>query len=372
MMATRAAIDLPLHDGRAPRWLYNRMVRLAECILAIIVDEYGVRGLLARLADPLWFQALACCLGYDWDSSGTTTVTCAALKEALSKRELGVKACGGKGKASRRTIQEIPVVCRHYGFEDYSSKLVEASRLVAKVDTSAIQAGYQLYHHVMFICEDGSWAVVQQGMRVQDRYARRFHWLSTDMRSFVEEPHKGIVGDIVHSNVLNLVDKDSREARSLCVDLAREGSARVRRYLKELSRRVKGPLDKWISSATVDVEVHQLPQNVNWEALERAVEVNPKGFEELLLIEGMGPLTIRGLALIAELIFGAKLSWRDPVRYSFAFGGKDGVPYPVNVKAMDEAIRFLSDAVDKAKVDSQEKLAALRRLGGMMKRVTGE
>jgi hypothetical protein len=362
-MTYRRAFDLPLHDGRAPRWLYERMVRLAKCVLTIIVDEYGPSGLLERIADPLWFQALACALGYDWDSSGTTTVTCSAIKEALREKDLGVKACGGKGKASRLTPQEIVCVCKSYGMEDEASSFVRISRLVAKIDTSAIQAGYQLYHHTFFVAEDGSWAVIQQGMRPLERLARRFHWLSTELKSFSEEPHKGIVGSVVHSHVLNLTDRESSEARKLCIDVAKEGPERVKRLLKAAMTKIRGPLDAWLQRRdVVDVEVHKLPRFVNWLALERALELSPLSFEELLLIEGMGPLTIRGLALIAELIFGAKLSWRDPVKYSFAFGGKDGVPHPVDVKRMDEAIGFLEGAIDKSNVDWREKREALRRL----------
>ena len=370
-MASRATIDLPLHDGRVPRWLYDRMVKLAECILAIIVDEYGPRGLLERIADPLWFHALSCTLGYDWDSSGTTTVTCAAIKEALQRREIGVKVCGGKGRTSRLTPQEIPAVCKLYDLESEAPKLVKISKLVAKIDTSAIQAGYQLYHHAFFIAEDGSWAVVQQGMRPEEKYARRFHWLSTEVKSFSEEPHKGIVGNVVHQNVLNLVDRESREAREVCVEVAREGPEKVKRLLKAALTKVKGPLDRWIQRQTaIAVEAYKLPRTVNWYALEQALQVSPSSFEELLLIEGMGPLTIRSLAFIADLIFGAKLSWRDPVRYAFAFGGKDGIPHPVDTKRMDEAIRFLAEAVDKANVKWREKREALRRLTGLLNSVT--
>lgn len=361
----RRAFDLPLHDGKAPRWLYERMVRLASCILAIIIDEYGPRGFLERVADPLWFQALACTLGYDWDSSGTTTVTCAAIKKALRNRELGVKACGGKGKTSRLTPQEIVEVCKLYDIEIYASSLVKASRLVAKIDTSAIQAGYQLYHHMFFIAEDGSWAVVQQGMR--EKYARRFHWLSTELNNFSEEPHSGIVGDTVHQSVLNLTDKESREARKLCVEVAKEGPERVKKLLRVAYTKIRGPLDQWLQrEGTVNIDVYRLPQTVNWTALEEALRLSPSSFEELLLIDGMGPLTIRSLALIANLIFEAKLSWRDPVKYSFAFGGKDGIPHPVDVKRMDEAIGFLEAAVDKANVDWKEKREALRRLAGLL------
>ncbi|MDH5815642.1 MAG: DUF763 domain-containing protein [Candidatus Nezhaarchaeales archaeon] len=369
-MVCRKALDLPLHDGRAPRWLYERMVKLAGCVLAIIVDEHGPIGLLERIADPLWFQALACALGYDWDSSGTTTVTCAAIKEALQKRDLGVRACGGKGRTSRLTPQEIVSICKLYDMEERAQDLVKVSRLVAKVDTSAIQAGYQLYHHTFFIAEDGSWAVVQQGMRPEEMHARRFHWLSTELRSFCEEPHKGIVGDIVHSHVLNLVDKESREARAICVELAGEGPQKVSRLIKAATARARGPLDQWLQRHdVVDIEVYKLPKFVNWSALERAFQVKPTSFEELLLIEGMGPLTVRSLALIADLIFGAKLSWRDPVKYSFAFGGKDGVPHPVDLKRMDEAISFLEGAVDKANIDWKEKREALRRLAGLAMRI---
>jgi len=369
-MVYRKAFDLPLHDGKAPKWLYERIARLAKCVLAIIVDEYGPSGLLEKIADPLWFQALACALGYDWDSSGTTTVTCSAIKRALMEKELGVRACGGKGKASRLTPQEIICVSKSYGMEDEASNFVRISRLVAKIDTSAIQAGYQLYHHTFFIAENGSWAVIQQGMRPVERFARRFHWLSTELKSFTEEPHKGIVGDVVHDHVLNLTDKESSEARRLCVDIAKEGPKKVGRLIKAATAKVRGPLDAWLQrQGVVDIEVYKLPRFVNWLALEQAYHFSPSSFEELLLIEGMGPLTIRSLALIAELIFGAKLSWKDPVKYSFAFGGKDGVPHPVDVNRMDEVIGFLEGAIDKSNIDWREKREALRRLASLAARL---
>lgn len=369
-MVQRKAFDLPLHNGRAPKWLYERMVKLAGCVLAIIVDEHGPRGLLERIADPLWFQALACALGYDWDSSGTTTVTCAAIKETLQKEDLGVRACGGKGRTSRLTPQEIVYACKFYDMEDLAHDLVKVSRLVAKVDTSAIQAGYQLYHHTFFIAEDGSWAVIQQGMRPEEKYARRFHWLSTELKSFCEEPHKGIVGSVVHDYVLNLTAKECGEARAICVEVAREGPQKVSKLIKAATAKVRGPLDQWLQRRdVVNIEVYELPRFVNWPALEKALQVSPSSFEGLLLIEGMGPLTIRSLALIADLIFGAKLSWRDPVKYSFAFGGKDGVPHPVDLKRMDQAISFLEEAVDKANVGWREKREALRRLAGLATRV---
>jgi hypothetical protein len=207
-------------------------------------------------------------------------------------------------------------------------------------------------------------------MRPLEGFARRFHWLSTELKSFSEEPHKGIVGSVVHSRVLNLTDRESSEARELCVDIAKEGPEKVRRLLKAATTKVRGPLDAWLQRRdVVDVEVYKLPRFVNWLALKQALQLSPSSFEGLLLIEGMGPQTIRSLALIAELIFGAKLSWRDPVRYSFAFGGKDGVPHPVDVKRMDEAIGFLEGAVDKSNVDWRERREALRRLAGLATRL---
>ncbi len=303
--------DLPLHSGKAPRWLFVRMKRLAKVIVRRAVEEHGKRGFLERVSDPIWFQSLGSLLGYDWHSSGVTTVLTAVLREVTG--EVGVYVVGGKGKASRSVPQqlaelEVPKV----------EELVKASRLAAKVDNSALQDGYQLYHHAMFVTEDGDWAIVQQGMNVQVKSARRYHWLSFAFESFVVEPHTGIISGKT-GKVLNLVARESEGVRRASVDLVKEGVPRLQRMYREL----------------------KMPWRIDWEAVKRAYELDPENYEELLMVRGIGGKALRALALIAEVVYGERASVKDPAKYSFAFGGKDGVPYPVDLKLMDEVTSYL-------------------------------
>jgi len=357
---------LPLHGGRAPRWLVVRMTKLAREIVPIIVNEFGREEFLRRVSDPHWFQALGCVLGYDWHSSGVTTVVTGVLKQAVEPEELGLAVCGGKGKVSLRTPLEIGALGEKLGLPTHRIReLRYASRMAAKVDNAAIQAGYPLYHHAFFLTEDGEWAVIQQGMNVKDRTARRYHWLSEKVENFVAEPHNAIVGDVKRDLALDMTSKQSEGCRKVSVDVVKEEPKKVVKMLKSIRPAYQRSLREWIPKAKwkeYAVSVLYMPRNLNWEAVRKAYEFQPKNYEELLGIRGVGPATVRGLALISELIYGEKPSWKDPVKYSFAYGGKDGVPHPVDREAMDESIRILKDAVQNARIGDKERLRALKRL----------
>ncbi|MEM2248707.1 MAG: DUF763 domain-containing protein [Candidatus Bathyarchaeia archaeon] len=361
--------DLPLHDGKAPQWLVERMIKLAREIVKIIVDEYGHETLLQRVSDPYWFQAFGCVLGYDWHSSGLTTVVTGVLKTALKSESLGVAVCGGKGKASKETLSEIVRVGEEFNLSTQRIESLQyASRMSAKVDNAAIQAGYPLYHHAFFVTEDGKWAVIQQGMNINDKTARRYHWLSDHVESFVVEPHKAIVGDVRRPIALDMTSRESEECRKTSVDIAKERTEKVARMFEMIRPACQRSLQEWIPEIPAKewkeyvAEFLKMPFTINWKALKRAYEIQPRNYEELLGIKGIGPSTVRGLALVAEIIYGDKPSWRDPVKYSFAYGGKDGVPYPVDRKAMDESISILREAVEKARLGDRERLSMLQKL----------
>ncbi|MEM2104239.1 MAG: DUF763 domain-containing protein [Candidatus Bathyarchaeia archaeon] len=368
-MQRTGVAKLPLHYGKAPKWLVNRMKKLAKEIATVIVDEYGTGEFLKRLSNPFWFQALGCVLGYDWHSSGVTTVVTGILKQAVTPEEHGVAVCGGKGRISRQTPSEIARVCEKFGFSDSKiTSLRYASKMSAKVDNTAVQAGYQLYHHAFFVDERGRWAVIQQGMCLHDRSARRYHWLSESVKNFVVEPHSAIVGDVRRTVVLDMTAEESEGCRRTSLDLTRETPKRLMRLFMSIKPACQKSLDDWFPKkvqtiwADYPLDVLSMPTNINWEAIRRVYEFKPQTYEELLSFKGVGAATVRGLALIAELIYGEKPSWKDPVKYSFAYGGKDGVPYPVDRKAMDESVQILRKAVEDAKVGNREKLNALNRL----------
>ena len=366
-MNRSGVVDLPLHGGTAPYWLVKRMKSLAHAIFEVIIDEYGVDGAIEKLADPLWFQSLSCALAYDWHSSGTTTVVCGVLKSVIDPEEFGIGIAGGKGKASRNTLSDIDGIGEKLRLSDGEiEELKYASRLSAKVDNACIQDGYKLYHHSMVISEKGEWAVIQQGMNLRDRYARRYHWLSSSVKKYDEEPHQGIVG-VLHENVLDMTSKESRGCRGMSVDLAKTEPGELERLHKALGgsgnkgkrmkegQRTLFDFDKRLKG-TVKVEdemskelIYRLPKRVNWDALRVTYDKQPENYEQFLCIRGVGPATVRALALISDLIYGEKPSWRDPVKFSFAFGGKDGVPYPVDKRTMDETTEILSNAVKEAK-----------------------
>jgi hypothetical protein len=342
------------------------MVPLAHEITAIVIDEYGRNEFLRRISDPYWFQALGCVLGYDWHSSGVTTVLTGVLKNAVKPDEHGLAVCGGKGRASKKAPEEIAQVGEGFGLSTQRiDRLCYASRMSAKVDNAAVQAGYQLYHHAFVLTEDGEWAVVQQGMSAQDRTARRYHWLSEQVQSFVVEPHNAIVGDTKRNAALDMTAKQSEECRKTSTDIVKDEPEKLMRLFDLINPSPQKTLQNWLPEIKLkeySVKAFSMPWNINWKVMKKAYEFQPRNYEELLGIKGVGPATVRGLALIAELVYGAAPSWKDPVKYSFAYGGKDGVPFPVDRKAMDESIEILENAVNNSGIDSKEKYRSLQRL----------
>jgi len=357
---------LPLHGGHAPSWLVSRMKSLIAEIVTVIVDEYGRDELLIRLSDPFWFQSLGCVLGYDWHSSGVTTVLTGVLREAADPVSIGVAVCGGKGRRSNLTPTEI----HQYGSlfklsEEQVGRLEHASKLTAKVDNAAVQAGYPLYHHAFLMTVDGKWAVIQQGMDALDKTARRYHWLSEHVHSFVIEPHDAIVGDAVRPTVLNMTSKDSEESRKVTVDLVKEGEGKLRNDVLSLRSDNQKVLTEWMNQTpnrNFATRVLNMPRHIDWGAMRRAYEFQPTDYEELLSVHGIGQGAVRALALVAQIIYGAKPSWQDPVKFSFALGGKDGVPFPVDRSSYDQTIHHLNHLIEKARLEGREKYAALERL----------
>jgi hypothetical protein len=351
---------LPLHGGKAPPWLVQRMQGLSEAIVEVILDEHGSEGFFAKLADPYWFQAFGCVLGYDWHSSGVTTVVTGVLKSVLKPEEHGVAVAGGKGKASKRAPNEIAVLGKRFGLsEEQVHRLCYSSRISAKVDNAAIQAGYPLYHHAFFLEREGKWLIIQQGVNTTEMAARRYHWYSDHVKSYVVEPHDAIVGDKTHERVLNMTAKESESARRIAVDLVNDGPDRLRR-LVTLAPTNQATLTNWIGGN--ESKMLRMPWRIDWKALKKAYEIKPQNYEELLALRGIGPVTVRGLAFVSEMVYGERPSWRDPVRFSFAYGGKDGVPFPVNLRAMDQSIQFLQEALEEAKIGDRGKLQAFNRL----------
>jgi len=357
---------LPLHYGKAPRWLTARMEKLAREVVTIVVDEYGANEFLKRISDPFWFQALGCVLGYDWHSSGVTTVVTGVLKKAVDPETHGIAVCGGKGKASRKTPLEIETVGGKFGFSTSNIETLRyTSKMSAKVDNTAVQAGYRLYHHAFFVAENGKWAVVQQGMCLQDRTARRYHWLSENIKNFVVEPHNAIVGDAKRDTVLDMTAEESEGSRKASVDIAKESPEKIKRMIIPTNPEYQKSLHEWLPRTAdhkYSIGVLSMPRSINWKALKEVYEFQPSNYEELLAFKGVGPATVRGLALVAELVYGEKPSWKDPVKYSFAYGGKDGVPYPVDRRAMDESIQILKQAIQEAKIGDKERIHSLQRL----------
>ncbi|HOD36933.1 MAG TPA: DUF763 domain-containing protein [Syntrophales bacterium] len=345
--------NLPLHDGRAPAWLFGRMKLLAREIARLILYDFGPEELLRRLSDPFWFQAFGCVLGFDWHSSGLTTTTCGALKEGLRgmEHEIGFFVAGGKGRVSRRTPDEILLHGEHIKADPQS--LVYASRMSAKVDNAAVQDGYQLYHHAFFFDRDGRWAVIQQGLNDENRYARRYHWLGVDAVDFVCEPHQAVCCE-KRSLTLNLVAREGGKNREISAGIAAEHPQRVIGEFEKI-RTLKLPPRHDVSPDLVGPEyLHRI--------LLKTYEAQPGNFESLLGLNGVGPKTLRALSLMAELIYGATRSFRDPARFSFAHGGKDGHPYPVDRENYDHSITFLEELINSASVGPFEKKRAFERL----------
>jgi hypothetical protein len=345
---------LPLHGGKAPKWLFKRMKKLARGVGLAIVRDYGPETLLERLADPHWFQAFGCVLGFDWHSSGLTTTTCGALKEALSEEfdRIGLYICGGKGSTSRKTPDEIT---RINAFDtDHTSDLIYASRMSAKVDNTAVQDGYQLYHHNFICLEDGTWCVIQQGMNDDTGKARRYHWLSSSVDDFVCEPQLAVCSSSKHQRVLNMVSKDSGPARDASADLTNNHPDKL---VNEL---IKFELPERHQISRADINPDRLHSTFT-----KAYENQPDDFEDLLGTRGVGPKTVRALSLLAEIIHGEPADFEDPARYSFAHGGKDGTPYPVDRDTYDRSIQFLEEMVNRSDVEYSEKKRSLKKLARM-------
>ena len=357
----RGVAELPLHGGHVPPWLASRMKKLARLVVMLVVEEHGPRGFLERMADPVWFQALSNIIGMDWDSSGSTTVTTGVLKEVLSKEDVGVYMAGGKGSRSRQTPDELRRISELKGLD--SEKLVEISYLVAKVDNAALQDGYSLYHHAFFVAEDGSWAVVQQGMNGRRKLARRYHWFAERPEIRLSSPHKGISG-IKKKVVLNTVDKGIDQYRKTLVDVAQEGPSRVCSEVKAILSLAKGyrPL-AFYTPYSRDEVVRRVRRylavgrvGVDKRGLIAAAEYRPKSYGELLKIRGIGPSTLRALSLVAELVYEVEPSWRDPVshppdpfKFAYAVGGKDGVPFPIDRRMYDEIVEMLEYLVERTR-----------------------
>ena len=344
--------DLPLHYGRAPRWLFERMTALAREIVLAVVEEEGPTGLLRRLSDPVWFQALGCVLGFDWHSSGVTTTVCGALKEAVSgdvSKDIGLVIAGGKGRASRRTPAEIDAACDRTGQD--GEALVEASRLSAKVDSSAVQDGFAVYHHTFLFTSDDHWAVVQQGMDDSTGMARRYHWFTAPR--FDVDPHAAVAGAGAKRTV-NLVAAEAQGNRDVSVELACESPDGV---IKEIERMRALSLPRRHAVSVGDVHPDRLHR-----VLVNAYEDQPEDFTSLLAVRGVGAKGLRALSLVAELTYGEPASVRDPVSFSFAHGGKDGTPFPVDRPAYDATIESLRRVVNETRAGRSDKVQALKRL----------
>jgi uncharacterized protein len=355
-MSRTGFAHLPLHTGRAPRWLFERMVPLSREILIFMAAEFGREEVLRRLSDPYWFQAFGCVLGFDWHSSGLTTTVCGALKEGLrgTENELGLFVAGGKGATSRKTPAEITAACERIGQDP--RPLVHASRMSAKVDNAAVQDGYQLYHHSFVFTVKGEWCVVQQGMSDATSMARRYHWLSDGLRSYVNEPHAAVCCDAA-APTLNLVAAESASVRSAAATLAGEKPDVTLQALNHL------PLLELPRRHTVEIE--DIDPRYLRKVLLRTYESPPENFEALLSIPGVGAKTLRALALTSELIYGTEASRKDPARYSFAHGGKDGTPFPVDRTTYDRTIEVLRCSLNGAKIERAEKVRAFRRLADL-------
>ncbi len=382
------------------------MIRLSYAISKVIIDEYGQREFLNRLSDPLWFQAFGCVLGFDWHSSGVTTVVTGVLKQSIKENVHSISIAGGKGKRSLDTKNEIPILAeKNYNLS--SSKIDEllyASKIAAKIDNAALQDGYSLYHHVIFFDEYGNWAIVQQGMNSSNKMARRYHWISDNLKSFVTEPHVGIISENRNPNTLNMTSIDSNENQKICVDLVnsdinnlQSSVYKVLEITKKNASNKINTLDNWIvrqidntnipASSTMESqgeyksnngvnvksnslrEHYEMPRRLDWNIFRKAYDIQPKNYEQLISIPGIGPSSVRALSLIGEIIFGTSASWQNPVKYNFAHGGKDGVPYPVARKTYDKSISYLYSAIEGAEIQRDERIDTLKKLAEFSNRM---
>ena len=417
MIRSAGHADLPLHTGTVPKWLADRMMVMGTLIVESLVQNYGVDEVLVRLSDPLWFQSFGAVMGMDWHSSGITTSVLYALKRGLNPRakELGLYVCGGRGRYSRQTPDELLQISDREGLD--GDALVRNSKLVAKVDNNALQDGFQLYQHNFIVSKSGNWTVVQQGMNSETKTARRYHWCSSDLRSFVENPHTGVVGEN-RGQILNLTDSAAQTTRSSITELSCENPDRIIKEIEQVGKPANeylflgntgggslplartsllatpsprgaapktpaqpelfddlpspAPQPAIVSAPTAsrhiilpahhevtaaDVDLKRLGA-----VLATAYENQPQDFESLLLTKGLGPRTLQSLTLVSEVIYGTPSRFTDPARFSFAHGGKDGHPFPVPLKIYDESIRILRDSIEKSKLGYKEKSDCIRRL----------
>jgi len=384
--------ELPLHDGHVPPWLANIMKRLAKAILEIMVEEYGPGKVIERFSNPLWFQAFNNVIGMDWDSSGSTTVTTGILKAVTwSNPELGFLVLGGKGSRARDVPEEIPRAVEILKLDGDPKHYVKVSRLVAKIDSVLLQDGYTLYHHTLFLSSDGRWCIVQQGMNVEAKLARRYHWLDT-LSSFYEDPHKAVAG-IRHDRVINVVAAEARGVRRAILDLVREGPDKVVQMYSGLYNMLKkqSTITRYLESGVASYvaldsssrALFYTPLPAPAELLKKLkviYESEPQTLDELLLVRrAVTAKVVRALVLISDLIYNEPPSFRDPVttpydpfKYAYAIGGKDGVPYPVDRRTAEEVIYTLEDVVNRAKLGDREKLRALKSLARIRLRIVGK
>jgi hypothetical protein len=356
-MKRSGVADLPLHGGRVPQWLAERMTKLGTAITEAVVQDYGASAFLSRLSDPFWFQALGAVMGMDWHSSGITTSVMGALKRGLTPRanELGIYICGGRGRFSRNTPQELRSIAEDRGFD--GEAMVRNSRLTARIDNNAIADGFQIYLHSFIVTSDGEWAVVQQGLNDRSGMARRYHWHSAAVRDFVAEPHSAIVGEN-QGTIMNLVDAQAKPAQAALLDIARENPDTTLRA----ARHLRLPGHHEVRAENIDLK--RLGA-----VLAVAYERDLRQFAELLLLEKLGPRTLQSLALIAEVIHGAPSRFTDPARFSFAHGGKDRHPFPVPLKTYDESLNCLRTSLELAKLGDKDRLEGFRRLEGFVRTI---
>lgn len=356
-MKRSGVADLPLHGGRVPHWLADRMTKLGSAITETIVHDYGTSAFLSRLSNPFWFQAMGAVMGMDWHSSGITTSVMGALKRGLGPKadELGLYFCGGRGRFSRNTPQELRTIADSRGFD--ADALVRTSRLTARIDNNAIADGFQIYLHCFVVNDQGEWVVVQQGLNDRNGMARRYHWHSTEVRDFVAEPHTGIVGED-QGDIMNLVDRHAKPAQSAMLEITHEKPEKI---LADASH-LKMPSHHEVRETNVDLK--RLGA-----VLAVAYERDLHDFAELLLLEKLGPRTLQSLALVAEVAHGAPTRFSDPARFSFAHGGKDRHPFPVPLKTYDETLHFLRTSLDAAKVGDKEKIEGFQRLERFVRNV---
>jgi hypothetical protein len=374
----RGTVNLPLHHGQAPSYLVKRMIKLSSAISTIIIEENGSKEFFKRISDPLWFQAFGCVLGFDWHSSGLTTVVTGVLKQSLNSEQHRITISGGKGKNSTNPKYEIKTLAeKNYNLSTSKiNHLLYASKMSAKIDNSAIQDGFNLYHHMIFFDEDGNWTIIQQGLNEKYKLARRYHWISDNLINYIIEPHKGIIGQERIPLCLNMTSKEAEENRKSCVDLVKEGSNSIQSYIyKIMETNILEKLDKWISLNRLDsdgnnfveqryshIEKYEMPRKINWKTMDELYDISPTNYEHLISQNGVGPSTVRALALISEIIYGNRASWSDPVKYNYAHGGKDGVPYPIARNTYDNSIKYLSEAINGSEIEKIEKISSLKRL----------